>query len=110
VPVLQYRSHPPMSTCGKPETIVPPWAVRSPNRAAGMNPMSTVTEPFTMMSGGPTQTAMSVTRAAGMNPINTFGWPLMIGPPTCGIGGTKGVTIGQTCMSVIRAASMVLIL
>src|SRR6187399_904038 len=27
-----------------------------------------------------------------------------MGPPTCGTGGTPGVTIGQTCMSPIRAA------
>jgi hypothetical protein len=27
-----------------------------------------------------------------------------MGPPTCGIGGTPGVTIGQVCMSVILAA------
>jgi hypothetical protein len=65
-------------------------------------------DPLTMMSGGPTQTAISVTRAAGINPIITLGWPLMIGPPTCGIGGTEGSTIGQTCISVIRAAGSII--
>ena len=29
---------------------------------------------------------------------------MQIGPPTCGIGTTAGVTIGQTCMSLMRAA------
>jgi hypothetical protein len=40
-----------------------------------------------------------------MLPINTVGAPGgMIGPPTCGIGGTAGVIMGQTCMSPTRAA------
>src|SRR5947209_7353389 len=56
-------------------------------------------------SGGPTHTHMSPTVAAGMKAISTVGAPgPTIGPPTCGIGGTPGVTIGQTCMSVSRAA------
>jgi hypothetical protein len=38
-------------------------------------------------------------------PIKTVGThgPEM-GPPTCGIGGSAGVTMGQTCMSVILEA------
>src|ERR1035441_8790768 len=64
--------------------------------------MSTVLQPITMTSGGPTQVAMSPTRAAGSIPISTVGQPGgRIGPPTCG---TIPVTIGQTCMSVIRDA------
>jgi len=66
-----------------------------------MPPIITVIDPKTMASGGPTQTHISFTRAAGMNPIITVGQPKEMGPPTCG---TIPVTIGQTCMSVIRAA------
>src|SRR6266478_2176557 len=48
--------------------MTPPWAVTSPIRAAGKPPISTVGEAFTITSGGPTHTAISVIRAAG-NPI-----------------------------------------
>jgi hypothetical protein len=68
-------------------------------------PIITVGEPMAMVSGGPTQVHISVDRAAGNPPIKTVGQPGgKIGPPTCGTGGTPGVTIGQTCMSVMRAA------
>jgi len=82
-------------------TITPPWAVWSPRRAAGRNPISTVADPFAIMSGGPTQVHVSVMRAAGKKPIITVGQPMMIGPPTCGFGPSD---IGQVCMSVILAA------
>jgi hypothetical protein len=86
-------------------TIEPPCAVRSPIRAAIMPPIKTVTDPIAMTSGGPTHTHMSLTRAAGWPAIRTVGHPGgRIGPPTCGIGGTPGVTIGHTCISPIRAA------
>ena len=49
--------------------MVPPWAVMSPRRAAGRKPIITDVEPLAMTSGGPTQTAMSLTRAAGMKQI-----------------------------------------
>jgi hypothetical protein len=62
-----------------------------------------------MESGGPTHTHMSVARAAGCPPMRTVGQPGgKIGPPTCGIGGTPGVTIGQVCMSPILAAGGIL--
>ena len=97
--------HPPIITVGNPITIVPPWAVKSPIRAAGIEPINTVTDPFAITSGGPTQTAISPTLAAGTPPINVVTAPGgRIGPPTCGIGGTPGVTIGQTCISPMRAA------
>jgi hypothetical protein len=68
-----------------------------------MPPIKTVVEPKTIESGGPVQTHMSPTLAAGKPPINTVTPPGgNIGPPTCG---TIPVTIGQTCMSVIRAAN-----
>ncbi len=90
---------------GQPIAICPPWAVVSPILAAGFPPIITVAEPFTIESGGPTQTQESPITAAGILPINTVGTPGPItGPPTCGIGGTPGVTIGQTCRSVILAA------
>lgn len=74
-------------------------------RAAGMPPIITVADPLTIESGGPTQVAISPTRAAGISPIITVGHPgPEIGPPTCGIGGTPGVHIGQRCMSVSLAA------
>jgi hypothetical protein len=63
----------PIITVGQPITIEPPWAVVSPMRAASRPPISTVGDPFTITSGGPTQTAVSVTRAAGMKPIITVG-------------------------------------
>src|SRR5262245_50409428 len=67
--------------------------------------MSTVDEPCTIVSGGPTQVAMSVTRAAGSPPMSTVGAPgPTTGPPTWGIGGRPGVCCGQVCMSVERAA------
>ena len=91
-------------TCGNPTDILPPWAVMSPMRAAGMKPIITEKDPIAIASGGPTQVHISPTRAAGMNPIMTVGQPTVIGPPTCGTGGVPGVTIGQTCMSDILAA------
>lgn len=85
--------------------MLPPCAVVSPMRAAGLPQIMTVAEPLTMLSGGPVQTHMSPMTAAGILPMSTVGAPgPVIGPPTCGMGGTAGVTIGQTCMSVIRAA------
>jgi hypothetical protein len=74
-------------------------------RAAGLLLIITVVEPIAMVSGGPTQTSISPTTEAGMLLIKTVGTPgPVIGPPTWGMGGTPGVTIGQTCMSVKRAA------
>ncbi len=84
-------------------TRLPPWAVMSPMRAAGRFMMSTVKLPRAMTSGGPTHMHMSVTRAAGSMPTSTVtAQGGRTGPPTCGMGGTPGVTIGQTCMSVTR--------
>lgn len=60
-----------------------------------------------MGSDGPTgpQRHISLTRAAGRKPIITVGSPgVVMGPPTWGIGGMPGITIGQVCMSVSRAA------
>jgi hypothetical protein len=95
----------PIITVGRPITITPPCTVWSPIRAAGRFPIKTVSEPIAIESGGPTQVHMSVARAAGWPPINTVGQPGgKIGPPTCGIGGTPGVCIGQVCMSPTLAA------
>src|SRR5688572_20922713 len=94
--------HPPICTVGKPATITPPCAVKSPCLAAGLLLMSTVVEPFTIVSGGPTHTSRSPTTAAGNPPIRTVGTPGPVtGPPTCGTG---PVNIGQVCISVILAA------
>ena len=72
--------------------------------AAGSMEISTVAEPLTMTSGGPTQVARSVMRAAGTIPIRTVGAQGgKIGPPTCG---TTPVTIGQTWLSPSRAAGI----
>ena len=77
----------------------------SPIRAAGLFVINTVGLPNRMLSGGPTQTAISPNTAAGNHPISTVGAPgPVMGPPTCGTGGTAGVTMGQTCMSVSLAA------
>lgn len=79
-------------------------------RAAGLPPIMTVMEPLTMTSGGPTQTQVLPTVAAGKKPIMTMGWPgVTIGPPTWGIGGSSGGTIGQTCMSVILAVMVFMV-
>src|ERR1019366_3628993 len=94
----------PTSTVGRPRTMAPPCAVKSPMRACGILIVSTVNDPSTMTSGGPTQTAMSPTRAAGKPPISTVMAPGgRIGPPTCG---TRTVTMGQTCMSLILDAGI----
>ncbi len=94
-----------MSTFGYPATITPPWAVLSPIRAAGLYPINTVVDPCAIVSGGPTHTQASPTTAAGNPPISTVGVQgPQTGPPTCGIGGVPGITIGQVCRSVIRAA------
>lgn len=96
-----------MSTVGAPSTMDPPWAVMSPMRAAGMLESSTVKEPSAIESGGPTQRHMLPTVAAGSEAMSTVGAPgERMGPPTCGMGGTPGVTMGQTCMSVRRAAGL----
>ena len=101
-----YTLYPPIITVGHPAAIVPPCAVLSPIRAAGLPPIITVDEPFIIVSGGHTQTHMSPTTAAGIFPIKTFGTlGPTIGPPTCGIGeGNAGVCMGQVCISVILAA------
>jgi len=97
--------HPPIRTAGNPVTMLPPCAVLSPIRAAGLPPIITVTEPLTIASGGPVQVQVSPTTAAGNPPISTFGTPGPVtGPPTWGIGGTAGVCIGQVCISVNLAA------
>lgn len=103
---LSGEVYPPIITVGHPATIVPPCAVLSPMRAAGLPPIITVDEPFTIVSGGPTQTHMSPTTAAGIFPISTFGTlGPTTGPPTWGIGeGNAGVCMGQVCISVILAA------
>ena len=76
-------------------------------RAAGKPLNNTVIEPITTTSGGPTHTHMLVTVAAGNAAMITVGAPgVMIGPPTCGIGTTAGVTMGHTCMSVMRDAGI----
>src|SRR3954453_1592014 len=94
-----------MITVGAPGPVmVPPCAVVSPTRAAGLWAIMTFIEPMAMVSGGPVHTHMSPTTAAGIFPISTVGTPgPVIGPPTCGIGGVPGVCIGQTRMSPRRA-------
>ena len=96
-----------MFTVGQPPIIIPPWAVLSPIRAAGLPLIKTVAEPFKITSGGPVQTNISPNVAAGNPPISTVIEPGgNIGPPTCG---TTPVTIGQVCISDIRAAKGILI-
>lgn len=86
--------------------IVPPWAVRSPMRAAALLPTTTVVEPPTIELGGPsahTQAAPWV--AAAKLPINTVGTPgAWIDPPTWG----KGDAAGQMWGSSTRAAGRVI--
>jgi hypothetical protein len=95
----------PITTVGQPSTMTPPCIVGSPIRAAIRFPIKTVGEPIAIVSGGPTHVHISVARAAGWPLINTVGQPGgRMGPPTCGIGGTPGVTIGQVCMSPTLAA------
>lgn len=90
---------------GQPTTILPPCAVLSPMRAAGLPPINTVAEPIAITSGGPVHTHISPTQAAGCPPMSTVGVPGgSTGPPTCGTGGVPGVTIGHTCISPILAA------
>ena len=82
--------------------ITPPCAVMSNIRAAGKPQTKTVKDPNAITSGGPTHVNMSVTRACGSPPVRTvIAQGGRMGPPTCG---TSTVSIGQTCMSVARAA------
>lgn len=76
----------------------------SPILAAGIFSIFTTNDPKAIESGGPVQVAMSDTLAAGIFPIKTVAAPFTIGPPTCGTG--PGFTIGQVCMSPIRAAGL----
>lgn len=100
--MIQARRAQPIRTVKHPSTMTPPCAVLSPSRAAGWPPISTVGEPATIESGGPTHMAISPKRAAGSPPINTVGAPgAETGPPTWG---TIPVTMGQVCRSVSRAA------
>jgi len=95
--------YPPIKTVGQPAIMVPPCAVTSFIRAAGLPPIITVAEPITMLSGGPAQVHILPTVAAGCPPIKTVGTPGgKIGPPTCGL--PFGFTSGHTWLSVIRAA------
>jgi hypothetical protein len=100
--------YPPIITVGNPATMVPPWAVVSPILAAGLPPISTVAEPFTITSGGPVHTSISPTAAAGIPPTSTVGVPGPVtGPPTCGTG---PLAKGQTCISVNLAAGGIMLL
>jgi hypothetical protein len=75
--------YPPIKTVASPRIIVPPCAVESPIRAAGIPFIRTVAEPAIILSGGPEQVAISPTRAAGKPPISTSVLPGgRIGPPT----------------------------
>ena len=95
----------PINTVGAPSTIAPPCAVISPIRAAGLLHRNVVNDPSMTESGGPTHTHMLPMVAAGTPAMITVGAPgETIGPPTCGIGGRPGVTIGQTCISPSRDA------
>jgi hypothetical protein len=98
--------YPPIRTVNSPNTITPPCAVMSIIRAAGKPQTRTVKDPNTITSGGPTHVNMSVTRACGSPPVSTVtAQGGRMGPPTCG---TSTVNIGQTCMSVARAAGNML--
>lgn len=95
-------SQPPMITVGAPDTMVPPCAVMSPSRAAGLPESKTVVDPLITVEGGPTHTHMLLRVAAGSAAMITVGAPgTTMGPPTCG---TTPVTMGQTCTSVMRDA------
>ena len=79
--------------------MAPPAAVRSVILAAGIPPISTVAEPFTMTSAP----QVSPKRAAGKPPINTVGAPGGI----MGVG-TPNVAV-LTIISVTRAAGNIFI-
>jgi hypothetical protein len=98
--------YPPIRTVNSPNTITPPCAVMSVIRAAGKPQTKTVKDPKTITSGGPAHVNMSEMRACGSPPVSTVtAQGGRMGPPTCG---TSTVSIGQTCMSVARAAGNML--
>jgi hypothetical protein len=98
--------YPPIRTVNSPNMITPPCAVMSNIRAAGKPQTKTVKDPNAITSGGPTHVNMSETRACGSPPVSTvIAQGGRMGPPTCG---TSTVSIGQTCMSVARAAGNML--
>jgi hypothetical protein len=87
--------------------IDPPWAVKSPIRAAGLPPIKTVAEPLAIVSGGPVHIQESPNTAAGCPPMSTVGTPgPIMGPPTCGTG--PGLVKGHVCMLPIVAAAGIL--
>ncbi len=86
----------PTRTVGQPTITIPRCAVMSEIRTTGRPSAITVIEPFVRTSGGPTQIAMSPTTDTGAPPAHTVTAPgPTTGPPTCGIGTTAGVCIGQ---------------
>jgi len=97
------KIYPPIITVKLPNVIEPPCAVVSPILAAGIPPIITVPEPFTMLSGGPAQVSISPILAAGCPSMSTVGQPGGItGPPTCGE--PFGLAIGHVCISPTLAA------
>jgi len=98
-----------MITVVQPSIMLPPCAVLSPTLAAGFPPINTVDEPVIIVSGGPLHVHMSPNVAAGKPPMSTVTAPGgKTGPPTCGT--PPGLTIGQTCISVIRAANAIFLI
>ena len=53
--MFRFYFYPPIITVVLPTVMVPPCAVVSPIRAAGIPPIKTVAEPLVILSGGPTQ-------------------------------------------------------
>lgn len=99
----------PTSTVGSPTWIIPPCAVASMIRTTGFPIARTVNDPITVESGGPTQISISPTTDTGSPPASTVGAPgPTTGPPTCGIGTTAGVCIGQMCMLPTHATGAVM--
>ena len=127
------RGYPPIITVGQPGGRIFPvgpgmgathatWDVKSPTRAAGIFPISTVAEPLAIIPGPPgTQpgrrhgVVVSITRAAGWLPIRTVGSPFMMVRGNAGCGAGVGVGPGGwigawqwgaswRTLSVIRAA------
>src|SRR5690349_3945279 len=92
-----------MMTVEQPAVMLPPCAVLSPIRAAPLPPINTVSDPFTMLSGGPEHVHDVPTAAAGLPPMSTVGTPGgMIGPPVCGL--PPGLASGHVWLSPTRAA------
>src|SRR5205807_1021705 len=104
-PADEVHAQPPMRTVRQPSTIGAPQPARSPTRAAGIPPISTVGQPGGTIGeggcttgGGNEQACRLPTVAAGTPPISTVGTPGPLMVPGCPVGSPTRAA-GGMCVS-----------